>query len=131
MSNLYYELTTVIPFFLTKLLFSILTVFIMSIKNMGHFKLNVIICSSMTILTSVSFYINDTIPIVDPSIIIASGILSFSMIGSIFYLKNKVKVENIYNSIFLSLIGIFIGMGFTIIPLSIALFYILIDEKVK
>ena len=53
------------------------------------------------------------------------------MIGSIFYLKNKVKVENIYNSIFVSLIGIFIGMGFIIIPFSIALFYLLIDEKVK
>lgn len=126
---MYYELTTLIPFLLPKIIISFLCGIIigydreMKRKNAG-IRTFILICSGVALFTSLSFYIADTLEGIDPTRIIGQIITGIGFLGAGVIVKNENKIEGVTTAAFIwciSAIGVLIGMGSTITPVILSL----------
>jgi putative Mg2+ transporter-C (MgtC) family protein len=136
MFNIDYELFTLLPFLLPKLLVATICGGIVGYdreikQKTAGIRTNILICVGCALFTTLSFYISNTNNHIDPTRIIGQIITGIGFLGAGVIMKHDDKIVGVTTAAFIwimSAIGVLVGMGSYITPVLVTIGLIIISR---
>jgi len=136
MFNIDYELLTLLPFLLPKLLVATICGGIVGYdreikQKTAGIRTNILICVGCALFTALSFYISNTNNNIDPTRIIGQIITGIGFLGAGVIMKHDDKIIGVTTAAFIwimSAIGVLVGMGYYITPVVVTIGLIIISR---
>jgi putative Mg2+ transporter-C (MgtC) family protein len=136
MFNIDYELFTLLPFLLPKLLVATICGGIVGYdreikQKTAGIRTNILICVGCALFTALSFYISNTNNNIDPTRIIGQIITGIGFLGAGVIMKHDDKIVGVTTAAFIwimSAIGVLVGMGSYITPVLVTIGLIIISR---
>lgn len=134
-----YEITTLIPFLFPKMITALICGLIIGYdrelkRKSAGVRTFILICSGVTLFTSLSFYIADVLEGIDPTRIIGQIITGIGFLGAGVIVKNDNKIEGVTTAAFIwciSAIGVLIGLGSTITPILLSFGLMVVTKSLE
>jgi putative Mg2+ transporter-C (MgtC) family protein len=136
MFNIDYELLTLLPFLLPKLLVATICGGIVGYdreikQKTAGIRTNILICVGCALFTALSFYISNTNNHIDPTRIIGQIITGIGFLGAGVIMKHDDKIIGVTTAAFIwimSAIGVLVGIGSYITPVLVTIGLIIISR---
>jgi putative Mg2+ transporter-C (MgtC) family protein len=136
MSDIDYELFTLLPFLLPKLLVATICGAIVGYdreikQKTAGIRTNILICVGCALFTAFSFYIAKSTNNIDPTRIIGQIITGIGFLGAGVIMKHDDKIVGVTTAAFIwvvSAIGVLVGIGSYITPIILTVGLVIISR---
>jgi putative Mg2+ transporter-C (MgtC) family protein len=136
MSDIDYELFSLLPFLLPKLLVATICGAIVGYdreikQKTAGIRTNILICVGCALFTAFSFYISNTTNNIDPTRIIGQIITGIGFLGAGVIMKHDDKIVGVTTAAFIwvvSAIGVLVGIGSYIAPIILTVGLVIISR---
>ena len=136
MSTIDYEIYTLLPFLLPKIIVATICGAIIGYdreikQKAAGIRTNILICVGCALLTGYSFFIKDSIVSTDPTRIIGQIITGIGFMGAGSIMRSDNKLIGVTTAAFIwvvSAIGVLVGMGAIITPIIISIGLVIISR---